>query len=507
MEKSHFFHKEELIKILENVLNKKLGEVDKNNVFARTTEHPKITGIAGDVIEQSVLGYPADQDQRPDLNVDGVFVELKTTGIRETGRGKNKQIVAKEPTSITAVSLDRIAGEEFEDSAFYHKIENLLFVFYHYDSKITVRAAAYADFFIRGYLFYQFSEDNMIIIKKDWQKIHDFVAEVQTTYSEEEAKKYYPNLSTKINKELVFLDTAPKYPHAPRIRLRKRVVTLIVQEKFGKNLEALPDKYYEYKDVVDKCKAITEIHKNKSIADILAMYNVEIDLTKKHKTKQFAEITIVRMFGGESKKMSKINLFETFGIVGKSIAITVNETRTEDMKLFAVDFDELIEREIEDEETSEIRDKKFEDSALYNYFMDNKLLCMVFQEDTADKAGNVDMRENKFLGFKMLDLGIPELIESANNTWETLRDLVINKKLKDVPVRLKNGAIRITPKTKIQMTAPNFPKSENNIVFLRGSGEDAAKKTQEVNGIKMLKQYYWIKGSFIVDKLKETEYL
>jgi hypothetical protein len=213
------------------------------------------------------------------------------------------------------------------------------------------------------------------------------------------------------------------------------------------------------------------------------------------------------MFGGESKKMSKINLFETFGIVGKSIAITLNETRTEDMKLFAVDFDELIEREIEDEETSEIRDKKFEDSALYNYFMDNKLLCMVFQEDTADKAGNVDMRENKFLGFKMLDLGIPELIESANNTWETLRDLVINKKLKDVPVRLKNGAIRITPKTKIQMTAPNFPKSENNIVFLRGSGEDAAKKTQEVNGIKMLKQYYWIKGSFIVDKLKETEYL
>jgi hypothetical protein len=507
MEKSHFFHKEELIRILESVLNKKLGEVDKNNVFARTIEHPKITGIAGDVIEQSVLGYPADQDQRPDLNVDGVLVELKTTGIRETGRGKNRQIAAKEPASITAVSLDKIASEEFGDSAFYHKIENLLFVFYHYDSNVTVRAAAYADFFIRGYLFYQFSEDNMVIIQKDWQKIRDFVAEVQATYSEEEAKKYYPNLSTKINKELVFLDTAPKYPHAPRIRLRKRVVTLIVQEKFGKNLEPLPDKYYEYKDVVDKCKSITEIHKNQSMADILAKYDITIDLTKKHKTKQFAEIAIVRMFGGESKKMSKISLFETFGIVGKSVAITTNETRTEDMKLFAVDFAELIEKEIEDEDTAELREKKFEDSALYNYLVDNKLLCVVFQEDSADKDGNIDMRENKFLGFKMIDLGIPELLESAKGTWDTVRDLIINKKLKDVPVRLKNGEIRITPKTKIQMTAPNFPKSEDNLIFLRGSGKDATKKTQEVNGVKMLKQYYWIKGSYIVDRLKETEYL
>ena len=132
MDNSHFFYKEDLIRILENVLNKTLGEVDSKNVFARTIEHPKITGIAGDVIEQSVLGYPADREQRPDLNVDGVMVELKTTGMRESGRGKKKELTAKEPASITAVSIDKIASEDFDDSAFYHKIENMLFVFYHY---------------------------------------------------------------------------------------------------------------------------------------------------------------------------------------------------------------------------------------------------------------------------------------------------------------------------------------------------------------------------------------
>ena len=72
--------------ILESVINKKLGEVDTKNVFLRTIEHPKITGIAGDVIEQSVLGYPADKEQRPDLNVDGTFAKGQVCGKEYSGK-------------------------------------------------------------------------------------------------------------------------------------------------------------------------------------------------------------------------------------------------------------------------------------------------------------------------------------------------------------------------------------------------------------------------------------
>ena len=101
MSDSHFFHKEDLENILNGCVNKTLGEVDSNNVFEKTKIHPKITGIAGQVIEQSVLGYPPDTRQEPDLDVDGVKTELKTTGIRYK---KNKnEFVAKEPMSITAV--------------------------------------------------------------------------------------------------------------------------------------------------------------------------------------------------------------------------------------------------------------------------------------------------------------------------------------------------------------------------------------------------------------------
>ena len=51
------FTKAFVYNLLEGVKGKTLGEVDKSKQFARTNENKKITGIAGDVIEQSVFGY------------------------------------------------------------------------------------------------------------------------------------------------------------------------------------------------------------------------------------------------------------------------------------------------------------------------------------------------------------------------------------------------------------------------------------------------------------------
>ena len=53
----------------------------------------------------------------------------------------------------------------------------------------------------------------------------------------------------------------------------------------------------------------------------------------------------------------------------------------------------------------------------------------------------------------------------------------------------------MTPKTNLPVSAPNFPKSESNIVFVRGSGVDKSRLPLEVNGIRMLTQYVWIRGA------------
>lgn len=155
MAEIHPYRKIDLFSRLNAHLGMTLGEADVNHVFDRTIKHPKITGIAGDVVEQSILGYPSDSDQRPDLIVDGIPTELKVTGLRRSKADPN-EFEAKEPMSITAVSPEQIVYEEFYSSHFWEKSEHLLIVYYLYDSETTVKAADYADFPIEGFDFHEF---------------------------------------------------------------------------------------------------------------------------------------------------------------------------------------------------------------------------------------------------------------------------------------------------------------------------------------------------------------
>lgn len=502
MSGSHFFRREELEAILFSIKDCTLGEVDKNRVFDKTKNNPKITGIAGDVIEQSVLGYPADQAQRPDLDVDGTLTELKTTGMRLKKHDGKYVYEAKEPASITAVSINTIADENFYSSKFWHKAEHLLFVFYEYEATKTVPAHEYANFHVRGYSFYEFSEEDKAIIQRDWQLIHDFIADIQLKYSEEEAKKEYPNLSTVINKKTTFLDTAPKYPHPPRFRLRKRVISFIIQQSFdGKQFEKLPGSYSSTADIERKCTELMNQFSGWSMADILKHFGVEVDSTKKSVAKQYAEQVIVRMFGGLSKKISKIELFRKFGYVGKAVTVSSNGTRTEDTKLFSVDFDELMEEWIEDD--GAIRKKTFEDSDLYNFLNDNKLLCIVFKENNPSEDGKITLGENKFVGFKIINLSDDDIVSAARKTWEDTRNLIKEGRLEFIPCLDKKGNQRYAPKTGVPMGAPNLPKSEDHLIFFRGTGRDATDKIS-VRGVTMLRQDYWIKGTYLAEKLKVT---
>lgn len=178
----HVFTEEEVVRILDKVVGKTLGQIDKNNVFDKTKEKPKITGIAGDVIEQSVFGYQADTKQEADLLIDGRPVELKTTGLKKSSpKSKSKYALeAKEPMSITAVSVDKIGSQDnFYESTLWHKLEELLLVYYLYDSDKTVKASEYSNFPIQGYQFLIFSEEDKKVLENDWKIVRDFVRNVE----------------------------------------------------------------------------------------------------------------------------------------------------------------------------------------------------------------------------------------------------------------------------------------------------------------------------------------
>lgn len=276
--RDRIFTRRRIERILSSAVGKTLGEVDCTNQFARAVANPKITGIAGDVIEQSVLGMERDSRQEPDIVVDGESVELKTTGIQQAKDASGYE--AKEPVSITAVGIDSIARQRFETSHFYQKIARLLFVFYLYDRTIgnKIVAADYAQFTIMGYRFHQFGARDMAMLRNDWQLVHDFITAIQIRYrTDEERKKHYPSLSSALRSELMVLDTAPKYPHAPRFRLKRVFVTTIISQHFQEEsdkLTQLATPITKYSEIDEKCHRLTMMFRGMTAEDLFVRFGL-----------------------------------------------------------------------------------------------------------------------------------------------------------------------------------------------------------------------------------------
>ncbi|MEB7722144.1 MutH/Sau3AI family endonuclease [Staphylococcus equorum] len=489
--KNNVFEKRALEKILDDVLEKKLGEVDVNNVFDKTLIHPKITGIAGDVIEQSVIGYEANSIQEPDLIVDDKSVELKTTGIRKSKKeGVNYE--AKEPMTITAVSPEKIIFQNFEESSFWHKLKNILLVYYLYDSESTVKASEYSRFPIKGYQFHDFTNEEKEMLRNDWTIIKDFIHKLHVEHEIPEVE--YSRISSELRSKLMLIDTSPKWPNRPRFRLKRATVSTIVQKHFGKKLEQLPKRYTSFFEIDNQLKEIANKYRGKSIEELISpqMFNIFVKLNKKDDvSKSVAEQIVTHMFGANAKKLGKIELFSKLGIIPKTITQTINGKRTEDMKFFSVNFDEWL-----------LKNQVFEESTLYSDFSSNQFLFIIFEEPSA----NAKLLDNKFLGFKRFIFDEKFIEEDVKKCWEEVREKVFSDTLEERNEYKKNGELIINKKGTVS-TSINFPKSKTHNVFLRGSGNDSRDKNLVLNDISMYRQNVWIKGSSIITMLKSVDYI
>ena len=201
--------------------------------------------------------------------------------------------------------------------------------------------------------------------------------------------------------------------------------------------------------------------------------------------------------------MNQIELFQRFGLIGKSITVTSSGGRTEDMKLFHVHFDDIQQTTITDDDGT-TRLFSFEDSEMYSYFADNELLCIIFEEPSHEAP----LASNVFKGFKRLVFSDKFIDKYVRYVWEDTREKVLNGTLQDVIQKNKDGEVLKLKNGEIS-SAPNFMKGSQNIVFFRGSGTDSSLKykTEIVNGIRMLPQYIWIKGTAIIKELNLSDIL
>lgn len=198
------------------------------------------------------------------------------------------------------------------------------------------------------------------------------------------------------------------------------------------------------------------------------------------------EKLVVAMFGASASKMSDIELFAKVGLKAKSIVLTKKGKRTEDMKLFSLSFDEF-----HDPSAS------FENSPIYDYFAEGSILCIVLEEPSA----SAPLSENVFRGFKRVSFDDEFIDGEVRRTYEDIHRLVSKHELAFIPdIDKKTGKPKVN-KTGAVSGAPNFPKSKDHVVFVRGTGRDSTDKTEFVNGIAMYRQQIWIKGSYMAERL------
>ena len=144
MDSSRIFTREQVISLLNAAMGKTLLEVDSRHLFIQYEKENKVTGIAGNIVEQSILGCKQDNRQDVDIYIDNVGYEVKTTGMVVPKNTTSPYYYeCKEPVSVTAVSIQKIVEEEFESSNFWHKLEHLLWVYYWYKSDVTVKLDGY----------------------------------------------------------------------------------------------------------------------------------------------------------------------------------------------------------------------------------------------------------------------------------------------------------------------------------------------------------------------------
>lgn len=520
-----------IFNLLEGVKGKTLGEVDSSSQFSRTEKSSKITGIAGDVIEQSVFRYARDSRQECDIEIDGQLVELKTTGVRvpksdyhlakgKTGDAYNVYLGAKEGISITGVTFEPTIETDFPTSHFWQKAEHLLIVFYEYKPYEVVPASEYASFSIVDYCYNTFSHNEKNQLQNDWEIVRDYLQPIYEEYkSQVERNERLQGFTHILRPDLMLIELVPGFKkrkngsyQKPRYRLKQTFVDYIVRGHFNKSRQSneiqLKESFSSFAELDARCHSLTERYGGKTFAQLKEELKIDTDVSAKY----FGALCILRMFDVDGTRLNQITDFQKAGIIAKTITLTPQGGRTEDMKLQHIDFEEWADRDVD-----------FEESEIYTYFCEHSFLCPIFREqgetqrvrfDNEDMQAAEDQRviqelgKTTFEGFKRFAFDDEFINGQVKRTWHDSRSLIHRNELEWEYVLDKDGN-RQKNASGSYKGAPKFPKSRDYTVFFRGGANDSSQKarTECVNGIYMLPQYFWLKGSYIVDKLRTIQFL
>lgn len=447
MSKATYKTKEEVLAKAREAIGKTFYDIDTENRINQGK------GALGQIVEESWFEYKANNVSGPDFQEAGV--ELKVTPYVMTRRGMR----AKERLVCNIINYMEENLDSFYESSFWKKCETLLIMSYEHKQGIDK-----GNFTIDEAVLFNFPDDDLIIIKQDWQKIIKKIKDGRA-HEISEGDTLYLGACTKgasskdMRKQPFSIILAKQRAYS----LKQSYMTIVLNQYiFGKQeIEKIitsPDllinqDFENY--VIEKIKPYI----GKSQKDLLEEFEI------KTTAKNVNELIVSRILGLKGR-ISNSEEFKKANISIKTIRVNSNGSIKENMSFPIFNFKEIVQQ-------------SWEDSEFKSMLEQTKFLFVIFQFD-----------ENNILYLKdILFWNIPEEdLEEVKTVWEeTVRIL------KEGVIFTKAG----------NRTKNNLPKaSQNRVSHVRPHGRDSSDTLELPDGRPMTKQCFWLNNTYIREQLE-----
>lgn len=398
-------------------------------------------GNFGSLLEKHYFGYEPNSDAQPDFPEAGL--ELKTTPLKKHAKAG---LVSKERLVLNLINYVQLTKETFADSSFWKKNSQLLLVFYLHDKEKTL-----LDYDIKVVGSWEFPEEDLAVIKADWETI---VTKVRQGKAHElsEGDTFYLGACTKGAKG----GNRRQQPFS-HIQAKQRAFSL-KQGYVNHILHRLTQGGRErYGTILKTQERTASVPLEEVVMErFRPFYGMEVeaivrqigcDLNSRAKG-FYASLTKV-VLGIQPDE--QIDEFEKGDVVIRTVRLKPNGNAAEDISFPAFRYKELVEQSWDTSDLKEDLEKKF-------FFVFYKY----------DSSGGLYLQKAAFWNMPYTDL------EEARKVWlETVR-------------RIRRGQAHTLPK-----------KSENRVCHVRPHARNSHDTNETPDGQLVVKKSFWLNNSYI----------
>ena len=379
----------------ESILNysKKLEKNCISNLIDTSFLNIKLDkGGFGKYVEECFFNYKPNSDKNPDFpdasweNDDRKGLELKTTEVYKLKNGKTQ---VKWKLNLNSINYWELVKEEFESSYFLKKNYSTLILFYYNNSK---------EFSSRVFdltAIWEIPKKDLIIIKRDWEKIKDIVENDDANNLSEKLTSYLGAGTAGNSGEMTTQPNSNEKARRRKFTFKSNYIKSIY--KILKNPDSFSsianDKEINEKSIVQLITERLEKYINKSV----------FDLAKEYEEPKNKFDRVVKKIIGASDSKKEIEELEKAGITIKTVRINRDNKIEQHMSFPAFEYKDIYDEEWDYSETKEI--------------FQNTLLIVFFKENN---NGEYKIDKLKFWNLSTDDIKELEIV------YNKLRDCVIN---------------------------------------------------------------------------------